>query len=162
MTHYKEDGFDKYNPDLSNWIREMIEKGGTLTGRVKTHLPESQRLKSILPTNVRDPKGVGEDVLEGLHMSLDFSEIESRTVAYIVSVRGGKITILEQLTPEQFYRGYSADLMIIDEYAEMIKMPEPSVELKDKPVKQNGRSASYLQHDRTKQHKLKKPVKRRR
>lgn len=53
-------------------------------------------------------------------------------------------------------RGRKADFAIIDEYAMM------EIEPKDKPIKQNGRSASYLQHDRTKQHKLKKPVKRRR
>lgn len=77
MTIFEEDGFDKYNPDMPAWIKKMIEKGGTLTGRVKTDLPEFQRLKSVLPTNVRDPMGVGEDSLEGLNMSLDFSEIES-------------------------------------------------------------------------------------
>lgn len=151
--------------DFHEYAKRMFdtldkEEARTLTGRIPSRPPLPYNFP---PTNLREAMAALENAPEierVLHRTVDFSKIEARTVAYIVGVRGGKTMIVDQLTPEQFYRGHEGDLFIIDEYQDIV--PEPLVEGRHEPVKQNGRSASYLQFDKTKQHKLKKPAKRRR
>lgn len=173
--------FDVHEYAKAMFDRLDIDSERTLTGRFPSRPPLPYNFP---PTNVREAMAVLEDAPEtqrGLYMAMDFGPLESRTVAYIVGTRGGKMHIIEQLSMDQMYNGRKVDLSIIDDYAgdtltredmqrlwdrlperdlrvelfdEQIRlMPEPAAPIEEKLVKQNGRSAAYLKHDKTKKHK---------
>jgi hypothetical protein len=83
-------------------------------------------------------------------IDVDFSPIESRTIGAIISRNNDGGIHIKYIDAEEFYFGKTVDFAIIDEFAEF--KPIEKMFFK-KPVKQNGRDASYLNFDPTKQHR---------
>lgn len=136
---------------------------GTLTGRIKAesiHDFMERWMGNPTPTYLRKPIASLENIPEIPILGVDFSEVEARTVAMLVGHRDGQLFV-EKILEGDFLRGQKADLIIIDEIVPMISqelfevldMPEPAETGYHKPVKQNGRDASYLALDPTKQHR---------
>lgn len=128
----------------------------TITGRSKSRLNEeilTRMLESIrLPRYMRNivedlenPPEKPELMLAGV----DFGPIESRAVAALISYDNDGCINIKHIFPEEFYSGRTVDLIIIDEFMDI--EPIEKMHLK-KPVKQNGRDASYLDLDPTKRH----------
>lgn len=150
MSIIYEEGFEKYPAEvLKDWFGDLSPSGRCI-------LP---------PTYMREAIAALDKPLEikGLHfdpavyLSTDYAALEQRVMA-IAASHGMAVIIIDSMRKasarEPHYNGIKADFIVIDEFYDM---PEPEqLELQDKPLKQNGRSASYLQHDRTKQHKRRK------
>jgi hypothetical protein len=80
----------------------------------------------------------------------DFSPIENRIIGALISRNSDGSIHIKYIDAEEFYLGKTVDFAIIDELAEF----EPIEKiLFEKPVKQNGKDASYLNFDPTKQHR---------
>lgn len=130
----------------------------TVTGRSKSRLSEElfamMLANTRLPRYVRDTMEDLENPLEnseGLHLGMDFATIESRAVAALVSYDNEGHMAIKYLYPEDMYlSGMSVDLIVIDEFSLIEPM---EMERLNKPVKQNGRDASYLNLDPTKNHR---------
>jgi len=142
---------------------------GTPTGRIKSDslIDFMDRwMGHPTPTYLREPMAVLENSPEiPIISGMDFGELEARTVAMLVGQKDGHLTI-HKILEGDFYQGLKADLVIIDDITPIIgpelfdllsdndfrALPEPEEREYRKPVKQNGRDASYLALDPTKRH----------
>lgn len=151
---------------------------GTPTGRIKSDslIDFMDRWMGPTPTYLRDSMAALENSPEiPILTGIDYSHLEARTVAILVGHRGGKLWMKEILEGD-FFQGLKADLMVIDEislidektfgrdlsevhgiqervYRFLDEPPVPEPRMIEKPVKQNGRDASYLDLDPTKKHR---------
>lgn len=142
--------------DDSQENARLLDDNFTVTGRSKSRLNEEMLAKMLdsvrLPRYVRDtledlenPPEKSEPLLVGV----DFGPIESRAVAALVSYDNEGCMTIKHIFPEEFYSGRSADLIITDEFMDIGPVEKLRFE---KPIKQNGRDASYLNLDSTKRH----------
>lgn len=143
--------------DDSQENARSLDDNFTVTGRSKSRLNKeiwARMLDNIrLPRYLRDtlkdlenPPEKSEPLLVGV----DFGPIESRAVAALVSYDNEGRMVIKHIFPEEFYSGRTANFIIIDEFMDI----EPIEKMRfEKPVKQNGRDASYLDLDPTKRHR---------
>ncbi len=143
--------------DTSPENARLLDDSFTVTGRSKSRL--SKELFAMMSANTQLPRYVREamedlenplEKLEGLHLGMDFATIKNRAVAALVNYGNKGHMVIKHLYPEDMHlSGMSVDLMVIDEFGLIEPM---EMERLDKPVKQNGRDASYLSLDPTKNH----------
>lgn len=177
---------DDSKENASSWPEGFIPAEGTPTGRLKSNdlLEFMKRWQgSSTPTYLREAMAALENSPEiPILTGVDFSSIESRTIAVLCSMRDGTMHY-EPLTLDGKIRGREATMCIIDDIAEikpsdglnihermfdlfhglpdyteykLVKdwsEPIPEPRLMDKPLKQNGKDASYLDLDPTKKHR---------
>jgi len=142
--------------DTSPENARLPDDSFTVTGRSKSRLNEeilARMMDSMrLPRYVRDTLEDLENPPEKpelLFAGVDFGPIESRAVAALVSYDSNGQMTIKHIFPEEFYSGRTVDLVIIDDFMDI----EPLEKMRfEKPVKQNGRDASYLDLDPTKRH----------
>lgn len=143
---------------------------GTPTGRIKSEslIDFMERWMGPTPTYLRDSMAALENSPEiPIITGIDYGALEARTVAILVGHRGGKM-FMKEILEGDFYQGLKPDLVIIDEISQInedffsrefhrgksqaMRDMVPEVSREGKPVKQNGRDASYLDLDPTKRH----------
>lgn len=120
---------------------------GTPTGRIKSDslIDFMERWMGPTQTYLREPMAALENSPEiPVLAGADYAALEARTVAILVGHRGGKM-FMKEILEKDFYQGLKPELVIIDEMV-------PEVSPEERPVKQNGRDASYLDLDPTKRH----------
>lgn len=156
---------------------EMLK--GTPTGRIKSSdlLDFMERWQgNRLPTYLRSAMAALENSPEIPIIGTDFSALEDRVVAMMVRYKDGRLEVEHILEGDMFIRGQKAELVIIDEISPMIggdlfrdldrysqtvirdyvcgeMPPAPEPRMLTKPMKQNGKDASYLDLDPTKKHR---------
>lgn len=138
------------------------QDAGTPTGRSNTQdiLDFMRHFQSPTPSYLRglmEILGEPEKIMDSagnLVVATDFSATEDRVVALMVRSGGNGLSYTPILLHDEI-RGKQANICIIDDvdvFEQPYKIhPEPYDRLpEDKPTKQNGRDASYLALDPTK------------
>lgn len=178
---------DDSKENASSWPEGFIPAEGTPTGRLK-----SDDLRSMVdifcgrrtPTYLREAMAALDNSPEIPIIGMDFSHLESRTVAILCHMKDGTM-YYEPVGLDDPIRGRKATLCIIDEITEVVPadghdihdrmfdlfhgLPDRGTEYRlvkdwsepipiercydEKPTKQNGKDASYLALDPTKNHR---------
>ncbi len=138
MTSDKEKERDEFSRKAAQMFAQLDEEyeHGTITGRL-SRMPEMLPLPVITDSVLKVQEHIHNEMVAIL--GIDYGKLERSVVNYGLDI----FEINER----------KASLIVIDEFFDM---PEPDQILDKEPKKQNGRSAAYLAHDRTKQHKRRK------
>jgi len=130
---------------------ENEDAEGAITGRFKKPYFPKMMVVGATPRYLQEAMEFLEEYLEIPIEAMDFSSLEDRVLAHMVYFEGDKI--IYQPIDLYKYSGLKPNLVIIDEIPPIM----PADLICKKPVKQNGKDASYLALDPTKKHTRHKP-----